>query len=214
MAYNFNGSNQYLSASAPVTTWPLTLACWFYTADTTNTGVLMHVGNKAALSRFLLSYAGALSGDPVRTNSIDSSNVNCAANSTSGYAANTWTHAAGVHASESSRVAYCNGGNAGTDTATCGGLSGINGLTIGMQQWNNGGAASNAYALIAEAAVWNVALTADEVASLGNGFTPDKIRPQSLVFYAPLVRDLVDVKGGLTITNNSATVAAHPRVYA
>jgi hypothetical protein len=40
------------------------------------------------------------------------------------------------------------------------------------------------------------------------------VRPQSLVFYAPLVRDLQDVRGGLTITNNNgATVAAHPRVY-
>jgi hypothetical protein len=48
-----------------------------------------------------------------------------------------------------------------------------------------------------------------------DGMTCDKIRPQSLVFYAPLVRDLIDVKGGLTITNNNtATVANHPRVYA
>ena len=45
--------------------------------------------------------------------------------------------------------------------------------------------------------------------------TCDKVRPQSLVFYAPLVRNLQDVKGGLTISNNNtATVAVHPRVYA
>jgi hypothetical protein len=69
--------------------------------------------------------------------------------------------------------------------------------------------------LIAEVGIWNAALTAEEVASLANGMTCDKIRPQNLVFYAPLVRDLVDQKGGLTITNtNSATVANHPRVYA
>lgn len=69
--------------------------------------------------------------------------------------------------------------------------------------------------LIAEAAVYNAALTAAEVASLAKGMTCDKVRPQSLVFYAPLVRNLQDVKGGLTITNNNtATVANHPRVYA
>jgi len=69
--------------------------------------------------------------------------------------------------------------------------------------------------LIAEVGIWNAALTADEIASLAAGMTCDKVRPQSLVFYAPLVRDLVDVKGGLTITNNNtATVANHPRVYA
>ena len=70
-------------------------------------------------------------------------------------------------------------------------------------------------ALYADAGIWNAALTAAEIASLAKGMTCDKVRPQSLVFYAPLVRDLVDVKGGLTITNNNtATVANHPRVYA
>jgi hypothetical protein len=45
--------------------------------------------------------------------------------------------------------------------------------------------------------------------------TCDKVRPQSLVFYAPLVRNLQDVRGGLTITNNNtAAVANHTRVYA
>jgi hypothetical protein len=68
---------------------------------------------------------------------------------------------------------------------------------------------------IAEVGIWNVALTAAEIASLADGMTCDKVRPQSLVFYAPLVRDLQDVRGGLTITNNNtATVANHPRVYA
>lgn len=66
---------------------------------------------------------------------------------------------------------------------------------------------------IAEPAIWNVALTDAEIASLAAGFTPDQIRPQSLQFYAPLVRDLVDARGGRTITNvNSATVATHPRI--
>ena len=68
---------------------------------------------------------------------------------------------------------------------------------------------------IAEVGIWNIALTADEIASLAKGITCDKIRPQSLVFYAPLVRNLQDVKGGLTITNNNgATVSNHPKVYA
>ena len=68
--------------------------------------------------------------------------------------------------------------------------------------------------LIAEVGIWNAALTAAEIASLAKGMNCDKIRPQSLVFYAPLVRDLLDQKGGRTITNNNAaTVAAHPRIY-
>ncbi len=44
--------------------------------------------------------------------------------------------------------------------------------------------------------------------------TCDKIRPQNLVFYSPLVRDLIDARGGRAITNNNgATVANHPRIY-
>jgi hypothetical protein len=67
----------------------------------------------------------------------------------------------------------------------------------------------------AEVGIWSAALTVDEIRSLSKGMTCDKVRPQSLVFYAPLVRDLIDYKGGLTITNNNtATVAVHPRVYA
>jgi hypothetical protein len=71
-----------------------------------------------------------------------------------------------------------------------------------------------ALAQIAEVGIWNADLTAAEIASLAKGMTPNKVRPQSLVFYAPLVRDLTDQKGGLTITNNNAaTVANHPRIY-
>jgi hypothetical protein len=66
----------------------------------------------------------------------------------------------------------------------------------------------------AEVGIWNVALSATELSSLAKGMTCDKVRPQSLVFYAPLVRDLIDQKGGLAITNNNAaTVANHPRIY-
>lgn len=67
---------------------------------------------------------------------------------------------------------------------------------------------------MAEVGIWNVALTQPEIASLAKGITCDKIRPQNLVFYAPLVRDLIDAKGGRAITNNNgATVAPHPRIY-
>ena len=66
----------------------------------------------------------------------------------------------------------------------------------------------------AEVGIWSAALTQPEIAALAKGMTCDKIRPQSLVFYAPLVRDLNDQKGGLAITNNNgATVANHPRIY-
>lgn len=66
---------------------------------------------------------------------------------------------------------------------------------------------------MAEAAIYNVTLTASEVAALATGASPRLVRPQGLVMYAPLVRDLIDVRGIATLTNSNSTVADHPRVY-
>jgi hypothetical protein len=127
------------------------------------------------------------------------------------YTANAWHHCVGVWPSMSSRTSYLNGAASATSVGSrnitnlfrlniggFGGLSVVDRLTGEM----------------AEVGIWNDALTAAEIASLAKGMTCDKVRPQSLVFYAPLVRDLIDQKGGLTITNNNgATVANHPRIY-
>jgi hypothetical protein len=67
---------------------------------------------------------------------------------------------------------------------------------------------------IAETAIWGAGLTAAEVNSLYVGFSANQIRPQSLLFYAPLISNLIDVSRGLAITNNNgATPSTHPRIY-
>lgn len=68
---------------------------------------------------------------------------------------------------------------------------------------------------VAEYAYWNTALTADEMAALGQGFRASNIRPQNLVFYAPCVRSLVDISGGRTLVKQAGTdvVTDHPRVF-
>jgi len=99
-----------------------------------------------------------------------------------------------------------------TDTATCT-INTLNELLVSARRSTTPGLFWDGK--IAEAGIWNTDLNDNEVKSLAAGMTCDKVRPQSLVFYAPLVRDLIDYKGGLTITNNNtATVANHPRVYA
>jgi hypothetical protein len=153
-----------------------------------------------------------VSGDPVR---FFASNITAGfaiADTTSGYTANTWNHACGVATSATSRTVYLNGGSAATNAVNVSPVR-LTTLAIGSRFVSSYGGFANA--LIAEVGIWNAALTADEIASLAKGMNCDKVRPQSLVFYAPLVRDLIDAKGGLTITNNNgATVANHPRVYA
>ena len=66
----------------------------------------------------------------------------------------------------------------------------------------------------AEIGAWQATLTAEEVRALAKGMTCDKIRPQSLVYYTPLIRDIQDLARGMTLTDTSTTVATHPRVYA
>jgi len=68
----------------------------------------------------------------------------------------------------------------------------------------------------AEFAVWDVVLSADEMKAVTSRVSPILVRPESLVFYAPLIRDEdKDLISGLqmTLTNANVTVVAHPPVY-
>ena len=201
MAYDFNGTTQYVSAaSAPATAVPMTMACWFNADDITSNHVLIRVSDGGTTNRLLLEANGAQAGDPVRART---GNQN--ASSATGFSASTWHHAAGVFTSSTSRRAFIDGvgGTANTGTQA---VTGLNATRIGNE------AASYMNGRIAEAAIWNVDLSDAEIASLATGVRPSLVRPQNLVFYAPLVRDLVDYARGITLTNNnSATVDVHPR---
>ena len=216
MAYEFNGSNQRLStASAPVTAAPLTMACWFRTTAMSSLGCLISLMDRTVVNNYFLMYfRGDIAGDPIQL--IDESSNPFSnqrtVNSTSGVTSGQWHHACAVQTSTTSRTIYLDAGNSASNAFTIQPKN-INRLNIGAADLN--GATGLFNGQIAEVGVWNAALTAAEIASIADGMTCDKVRPQSLVFYAPLVRDLIDVKGGLTITNNNtATVANHTRVYA
>lgn len=66
----------------------------------------------------------------------------------------------------------------------------------------------------AEIGAWQATLNAEEISSLYKGMKPNLVRPDSLVLYTPLVREIQDVVGGITLTDTNTTVATHPRVYA
>lgn len=212
MSFNFAAaSSQYLYATAPATAVPLTLACWFNMANVTESPILFALSDTDGQSRFQLVAAGTLAGDPVRVSAFNSAGTQQPSDTTTGFAANTWTHACGVFASDSSRTAYINGGSSATNTNSVT-PSGIDNLAIGAARFNStaGGYMNGS---VAEAAAWAAALTAADVAALAKGVSPLKVRPQSLVFYAQLIRQLIDVRGGRSITNSgAATVAAHPRI--
>lgn len=199
MAFDFDGSNDRLEfASAPVSAPPLTMACWA-NPDSVSAAIMIALSNSSSEgNRYQL---GVLSG------SVLSSALPGADATKSGAVTGQWQHFASVQASLSSRIAYLDG-VAGTESTVTATTTGVNATRIGaiLGAWFNG--------RIAEVGIWSAALTQAEIASLAKGISPKLVRPSSLVFYAPLIRNLADEKGGASITNTGATAgAAHTRVY-
>lgn len=88
--------------------------------------------------------------------------------------------------------------------------AGINNLRFGRSETGNYWSLGD----FAEYGLWQEALSGADVAAIAKGMTPDKVRPDKLVSYIPLVRDTQDVMSGIALTDTSTTVANHPRVYA
>lgn len=213
MAYSFNGSSQYLNvASAPVTAAPLTIAVWFFSTSTTAQQGIATICNSVGDVGFRIQAFGSLATDPIRVNALNTGAANGATDTSTAYTANIWQHACGVYTSATSRTAYLNGGGATTNTLDVTPPS-VDRIHIGAVR--NVSAPSNFFiGRLAEIGIWNAALTQGEVIALANGVSCSKIRSGNLVFYAPLIRDLVDIRGGRIIGNNGAApVIDHPRIY-
>jgi hypothetical protein len=125
--------------------------------------------------------------------------------------ADIWWNALGLYASTTSRKAYANT-TAGAEVTTSRNVTGVNSLVIG-RRGNNIGVSFTGK--LAEFAIWNVALTDAEINSLSQGFKPSRIRPQSLLYYVPLVRNVQELYSGIPFTASATapTVFDHPRVY-
>ena len=209
MAYNLapfrTTGGKFLVATITATPIPITLSYFFNKETNTATnGIYVknassgnnYSGTAHTSANYITAFTGITDGS--YTEIIGSTAYNL----------NQWNHAAYVDQS-SFKELFQNGVSVGTSSVNKTPLL-LNQIRIGVF-----GVFNNFDGSFAEVGIWNAALTAAEVASLAKGMTCDKVRPQNLVFYAPLVRDLIDQKGGLTITNNNAaTVANHTRVYA
>lgn len=210
-ARTFNGTSDYIEAgSAVVTVEPLTMACWFKPANVTVAKALMSIGTSGGMSRFVLT-ENQTASQPILGQSVNSGGTIASAVSAGSVSAGAWHHAAAVFTSSASRTAYLSGVGGTTETTSIT-VSGINRTLIGARISTTVGL--YAAADISEAAIWSAALTADEISSLAKGFSPRLIRPQSLVFYAPLVRSVTDIRGGVALTDTVPTTAAstHPPV--
>lgn len=203
MAYDFLGASaqRLLVSATPASAEPLTLACWFNANAVAATEAFFQLRDGAGNARWQLQSAGATAGDPLQAISVDAAGTT-AASSANGINAGQWHHGAGVFSASNARQAWLDG-TFGTSNATSKTVSGVNEVRISSGSFNG---------RVAEAAIWNVALTQAEIQALAKGFSPQLIRPSALVFYAPLIRELVDLRGGVLTNDNATPVAAHPRV--
>lgn len=208
-----DASSQYLEvASALGAVQPLSMACWFNSDDTAANQTLISIGTNGGNARWQMTALGATGGDPVQALSTNSGGTANAAVTTSGFSANTWHHGCAVFASDTSRTAYIDGGNSATATTSIT-VSGTDTTRIGARGTTVGVYMSG---MIAEAAIWSVALTADDVLSLSKAVSPLLVRPEGLIAYWPLIGKFsteIDIVGGAGLTVSGATAAAHPRMF-
>jgi hypothetical protein len=216
MAYTFNGSTQYLRASYStndlVSAWPMTM---FVRAKSTNLTARQvaatYLYSNSPYNGIQLYFAGDVAGDPLSFWRFGSGLTN----SVLGYSSGVWNNWAGR--SYSNTVVDVDVEN----TVTTGPTTSVawqNASAIMIGARLTPGISLQLTGSVANVAMWNVALDDAEVASLVAGFSPRRVRPQSLVFYAPLVRELVVPKSLVAPISSlaataSPTVSDHPRSY-
>jgi hypothetical protein len=212
MARAFNGSTQSLSRSAvPLTALPVSFFARFKTTSATDQALIaLSAGAGTVYSTLRVDSTGV-----IRMEQFDGS-ANPIPSAGSGLADGAWHSAGGVIASTTSRTAYADGvaGTPSTTSCSATAISGCDTTAIGVivrptpAYWFNGS--------IAEAAIWSVALTDADMAALALGLSPLFVRPDALVFYAPLMGQYapeIDLIGHRDLTVTGATAAAHPRIY-
>src|SRR3990170_1162498 len=204
-------SSQYLEVNvAVVTAVPFSMGCWFRSTATLTDQVLMGLCDKDVGNQWhMLALSGV--ADTVAADTRQVSEV--AAQTTTSYSVNTWHHTLGVWAAANDRRAYIDGGSKGTE-ATSLTPTGLDRLSIGRI----GDSTPGLYMAgrIAEAAIWDVALSDAEALILARGFSPLFVRPASLVAYYRLIRGgtEIDLIGANNVVESASapTVAEHPRI--
>ena len=207
MARNFNGTSARIHiSSAVVSATPYTMACWFRTTSMADLGTLISINSTTSGAHYAgLWFRGDVAGDPVDI-LIESGGVQNTARSATGCTSGQWHHACGVFSSSTSRTVYLDGGSSATNnTSTTPSLDRTEVGTWRSSSWFNGD--------IAEVGIWNIDLTAADVASLAKGVSPALIRPQNHVAYLPLIRDTHEIVNATGFTDVNTTAANHPRVY-
>lgn len=178
------------TSDAVVSAAPLTMFCWGNLSSFGSIGTsLMSISREPSGFGGYSFFSLFISSSGVVRAFLKRFSPSTTSSATAGTATlNTWQSYAAVFASSTSRKAYLNGVPGTEDTASVT-PDGLEQTYIGAQtttyttDHNQGVNGCLAYC-----AIWSAALTDAEIASLHAGtYTPDEVRPESLVLYVPLV---------------------------
>ena len=211
MAYYTNGGSTYLSRNDTlgITDYPITVS-QMLRPDSQANRVPFCFGDTDALAYILFYMRDPADNDLLAWSRDDATSD--WADTTTSYTTSGWHHVCGVWASSTSRIPYIDGGGSQEAVVDVPWPAGLDNTTLGAR-WQSGSVAAYYQGGIAETAVWNVALTTAEISLLSAGASPLLVRPGNLVAYWPLVDNLNDIVGGYNLTNHSATIEEHPRVF-
>ena len=175
-----NVGTRFDGVLAPI---PFTMACWFRVNVDDSQGLIAVYDPAASFENHNLALIASMdqAGDPLRFLAIAGGTSRFAV-TTTGITVGRWHHACAVANTTADRRVYIDGGSKGTnaDTRAANLVSTAIG-SKGGQEFLNGD--------MADVAFWKVSLNDHEVAALGRGASPLRIRPESLVDYRPMIDD-------------------------
>ena len=208
MARNFNSVNpDFLRGSAVVTAAPFSVSVWARCTDESNDRGVWYIGRSGSTNDFwAMRFNDTGSGHTIRyrVSNGGATNVETAAT----WTLNEWHHIGVVEAASDDRRLYLDGGNKVTNSTSRTPNGGIDRTSVG--RFDDVTPDNNYDGDIAHFAVWNVALTDAEMATLAAGISPLRVRRGALIAYWPLGGQSPepDIVGGLGLTLNGTPAQA------
>lgn len=211
MAYLLNPSNSghFVGDNSVVTTLPMTLSLWKKTNSPYSTAMLLEISDGTYFNRCTLVQEVSGGNQAILAFTRTTTTGVQSFASVSAIQSYDWQHVCVVFASATSRTAYINGVGGAVDTVSVTPIN-ISKIFIGARSDQ----AFTFNGTVAEAAVYNAALTQEEITMLSKGISPELVRPGNLKIYCPLIRNTNAIFGGFNLSAPySVFPAAHPRMF-
>ena len=214
MAYTFSKTpnHSYLRTTTGPPQWgtrtpTFSVSAWFRVSNLTEVHTIIRLEHIGENTRYVLSAAGEDTNDPVKWFSQTGGSIYTA--SMTSFSANTWHHVVGTAGDSTVKLALD-----GAQTMAEAEADFPDDDESYVQIGGDNVFIPAPRGSVAEVAIYNIDLSAASYyaarLALAKGFTPACVFPQNLIFYAPLVRDLQDLRGGHTLTAyNSPTPGPH-----